>query len=126
MFYISALLRLTNGHVTSDGLLEILYQGEWYTTCRPNRYSSSNNHGSVVCKELGFEKGFVVSDGRRQSFNEYAYQLWHYTLYCKGNENSIYDCGDQRDVLHFSRYRCSYLAEYSCQSTYIYMYTCGA
>ena len=115
----SALVQLTNGHGTSDGLLEILFQGEWYTTCRPNQYSSQNNHGDVVCKELGFDEGFVVSDGRRKPISEYRYQLWYYHLYCEGTENSIYDCVIQRNVLYFSYYRCSYLAEYSCQSMYI-------
>ena len=69
-------MQLTNGNTTSDGQLEILYQGEWYTTCPPDRYNynynyyyyryypSYNNDGDVVCKELGYYGGAVLSGSR--------------------------------------------------------------
>ena len=117
-------MQLTTGNVTSDGLLQILYQGEWYTTCRPNNYYYNsyyyyyypypyNNHANIVCRELGYDGG-VVAFGRRRRLTEYMHQLWYYDLYCEGTEDSIYDCIHLNDIL--SRYYCSYLAEYSCQS----------
>ena len=124
-----ALVQLTNGNATSDGLLEILYQGEWYTTCRPNDYyyfhyyyyyyyPSYNSHGDVVCKELGYDGGVVVSERRQQLTYDYRYQLWYYDLYCEGTEHSIYDCVSQYGYDEFYNSYCSSIAEYSCQSKY--------
>ena len=116
---IIALVQLTNGNETSDGLLEILYQGEWYTTCDQGDYfyRSYNNHGEVVCKELGYDE--VVAFGRRRKLStEHRYQLWSYDLYCEGTEDSIYDCVSRYNNDKLSYSYCSYIAEYSCQSMY--------
>ena len=113
---IIALVQLTNGSGTSDGILKILYQGEWYTTCGPNDYSY-NNHEEVVCKELGYD-GAVTFGRRRKSYTEHRYQLWSYYLYCEGNENSIYDCVSHYNYNELSYSNCYYIAEYSCQSMF--------
>ena len=126
MIYFLALIQLINGSDSSNGLLKILYQGEWFTTCQPNRYnyfeyfyyysyySAYNNHADVVCKELGYDKGAVVFDRRRVLPSERQYRLWHNDLYCEGTENSLYDCKSRYyEVLS---YRCSYIPTYSCQS----------
>ena len=116
-------MRLTNGNGTSNGMLEILYQKEWYTMCSPSYYYyyyNSYNHGDVVCKELGYDGGVVVSNSRRQLTSEriYRYQLWYYYyLECEGTEDSIYDCVSRYGEF-FNSY-CSYTAEYSCQSMFI-------
>ena len=130
-------MQLTNGNQSSDGILEILYQGEWYTTCQPDDYnyyhyyiyyyyySAYNNHADVVCKELGYDKGAVAFGNWRRLASEQQYQLWYHDLYCEGTEDSIYDCVKHYGDLYYS---CSYVAEYSCQSTvwilhtYIYIY----
>ena len=119
-------MKLTNGNTTSDGQLEILYQGEWYTTCRPRDYYSSSlysygSHGDVVCKELGYYGGVVVSDQRWQPTYATRYQLYS-DLYCDGTEDSIYDCVSRYGYEKF-RYGCSYIAEYSCQSKHAISYT---
>ena len=113
-------MQLTNGNTTYDGQLEVLYQGEWYTTCRPRNYYSSSlysygSHGDVVCKELGYYGGVVVSGERRRHTFANRYQLWYIYLYCDGTEDSIYDCVSRYRYDEL-RYRCSYIAEYSCQS----------
>ena len=126
MVSLLALVQLTNGNQSSDGFLEILYQGEWYTTCRPNDYnyyhyyyyyypyySTYNNHADVVCKELGYNKGAVAIGRRRRLTSEQQYQLWQYDLYCEGTEDSIYDCVNRYEDFYYS---CSYIPEYSCQS----------
>ena len=134
-------MQLTNGNATSDGQLEILYQGEWYATCSPDRYNyhyyyyyyyyrypSYNNDGDVICKELGYYGGVVISGRRRQLTNENRHQLWYYDLYCDGTENSVYDCTGQYGYDDFYPGYCSYLAEYSCQSKHtsscVCMYAC--
>ena len=106
-------MQLTNGNTTSDGQLEILYQGEWYTTCPPR--DSYGSHENVVCKELGYYGGVVVSERRRQLTYRNRYHLWSSYLYCDGTEDSIYDCESRYGYDYFP-YRCSYIAEYSCQS----------
>ena len=120
-------MQLTNGNQSSDGLLEILYQGEWYTTCRRDDYNyysyyyyyhyyytpDYNNHADIVCKELGYDKGAVAFNSRQRVTSEYRYQLWYYDLYCEGTEDSLYDCVSHYDDLYYS---CNYIAEYSCQS----------
>ena len=119
-----ALVQLTNGNATSDGQLEILYQGEWYTTCPPRDYYSSSlysygSHGDVVCKELGYYSGVVVSDERRQL--TFSYQLWYSDLYCDGTEDSIYDCVGRYGYDEL-RFYCPYIAGYSCQSKHATSY----
>ena len=113
-------MKFTNGNKSSDGVLEIIYQGEWYTTCQPNDYSSYyynryvyNRHANVVCKELGYERGVIASDSRRRVTSE-QHQLWYYDLYCEGTEDSIYDCSTRYN--DFSYRYCYYVPEYSCQS----------
>ena len=110
-------MQLTNGTGASDGILEVLYQREWYTICSYYYYYSNNNDGSVVCKELGYDGGVVVSDNRQQTTSEYmyTYHLWPY-LYCEGSEDSIYDCINYYEEFSYSY--CSYIAEYSCQSMF--------
>ena len=115
-----ALVQLTNGSTSSDGQLNILYQGEWYTTCPLRDYYSSSlysygSHGNVVCKELGYYGGVVVSNRRRQLTYRNRYHLWSSYLYCDGIEDSIYDCESRYGYDNFL-YRCSSIAEYSCQS----------
>lgn len=112
-------MQLTSGNGSFNGILEILYQGEWYTTCQPRYYYSYytySNHGDVVCKELGFDGGAVAVSSRRMSrYLTYRYQLWYYDLYCDGTEDSIYDCTSRYSDFYYSY--CYYIAEYSCQST---------
>ena len=116
-----ALVRFTNGNGISNGMLEILFQREWYTMCSPSYYSyyKRYNHGDVVCKELGYDRGVVVSNSRQQLTSErmYRYQLWYHNyLECEGTEDSIYDCVNHYGEF-YNRY-CSYTAEYSCQSMF--------
>ena len=120
-------MQLTNGNGKFDGVLEILYQGEWYTTCRPSDYNyyynyyyyyyPYNNHGDVVCKELGYDGGVVAFYSRRPITYQYIYPLWDYSLYCEGTEDSIYDCFNRYGEFYYSS---CYAAEYSCQSMYAY------
>ena len=113
-------MRLTSGNGTSNGILEILSQREWYTMCSRSYYyfyNSYDNYGDVVCKELGYNGGVVVSRSRQQLTSErmYRYQLWrYYYLQCDGTENSIYDCNNRYGEFYYGY--CSYIAEYSCQS----------
>lgn len=122
--FILALVRLTNGNGTSNGILEILFQREWYTTCSPSYYYYNNryNHGDIVCKELGYNGGVVVSNSIRQLTSErmYRYQLWYYYyLECDGTEDSIYDCDNRYGEFYYSY--CYYVAEYSCQSMLLWI-----
>ena len=116
-------MQLVSGNGTSNGILEILYQREWYTMCSPYYYyyysNTYYNHGDVVCKELGYDGGVVVSDSRRQQTSErmYRYQLWYYYyLDCEGTEDSIYDCDNRYGEFYYTY--CSNIAEYSCQSKF--------
>ena len=75
----------------------------------------------MICKELGFDGGVVVSERRRQLTYDYRYQLW-YGLYCEGTEHSIYDCTSRYGYDEFSYSSCRYITEYSCQSKYAVFY----
>ena len=122
--HVLALVRLINGTETSNGILEVLYQREWYTICslssRSYYYYYYHNDGHTVCKELGYDGGVVVSNSTQQLTSEriYRYQLWrYYDLICAGNEDSIYDCVDH--YREFSSSYCYYIAQYSCQSMFV-------
>ena len=104
-------MQLSYGIHSSDGLLEILYQGDWYTTCQYFYYSNTN-HAEVVCKELGYDRGFVTFQRSNRFISESQYT---FRLNCKGTEDSIHDCIAHNGV-YFERY-CYSLAEYSCQGT---------
>ena len=113
-----ALVQLTYGFQPTDGFLEVLYQGEWYTICELNNY----NHADIVCKELGYDMGVVTFGRKKKLTSEQQYQLWSRSLYCKGTEDSIYDCVGRYDEFRFS---CPYLAKCSCQSMNMYNNSCN-
>ena len=103
-----ALVQLTYGSHSSDGLLEILYQGDWYATCQYPHYSNAE----VVCKELGYDRGFVSFQRSNRFISESQYK---FRPYCKGTEGSIYDCISHQGVYFVSN--CYSSTEYSCQGT---------
>ena len=123
MVSLLALVQLTHGSHSSYGLLEILYQGEWYTICGSYYYSNS---AKVVCKELGFDRGFVGMHRVYISSSESRDKLWiRYSYNCKATEGSIYDCVISHVYDRIVRRYCYGLANYSCQGMYniaIYLY----
>ena len=108
-----ALIQLTDGNTTADGYLEIFFQGEWYTTCQPF-YSNPDEHDrAVVCRELGYEAAATAN--RRNRDQKHDHLLWYY-LYCRGDENSIYNCNKCCTDQFYEDGSCSAVPEYSCQS----------
>ena len=106
-----ALIQLSNGNTTTDGYLELYFQGEWYTTC--GSYASEYN-AAVVCRELGYEGGGTASL-RLRDYTIHNHLLW-YDLYCNRNDDSVFDCGKCCGQFYEGYRSCSRIPEYACQS----------
>ena len=109
-----ALIRLTDGNTTADGYLEIFFQGEWYTMCIPFYSRNPDKYDrAVVCRELGYEG--AATTNRRNRDQKHDHLLWN-DLYCRGDENSVYNC-DKCCTDQFYEYQtCLAIPEYACQS----------
>ena len=103
-------MQLTDGNTSSDGYLEIFFQGEWYTTCS----NPDHNDGDVVCRELGHE-GVIDRSRRPRDSDAYTHPLWS-NLDCRGTEDSVFDCGSCCNLFVAESYYCGSIPEYSCQS----------
>ena len=68
----------------------------------------------MVCRELGHE-GVTDSSRRPRDNDIYALPLWS-NLYCRGKEDSVFDCGSCCGPFYANSYYCRSVTEYSCQS----------
>ena len=76
-------------------------------------YYNSKENAAVVCRELGYE-GVVAISKRIRNTTIHSDVLLR-SLYCSGNEDSIFDC-EKCCGLFYVGYSCQYVPEYTCQS----------
>ena len=92
-------LRLANGNRTSEGRVEIFYNGTWGTVCDD---SWDLRDAVVVCRQLGYPSALTAIG--RASFGPGIGTIWLDNVECRGSESSIDMCqhngwGDQ-DCVH--------------------------
>ncbi|KAJ8300514.1 hypothetical protein KUTeg_022033 [Tegillarca granosa] len=84
-------IRLSGGHTSKEGRVEIQYNGTWGTVC--DDYWDYRDAG-VVCRMLGFP-----SQGARAKssafFGRGTGPIWLDNVNCRGNESSISQCGNR-------------------------------
>ncbi|XP_033638727.1 deleted in malignant brain tumors 1 protein-like isoform X2 [Asterias rubens] len=90
-------LRLANGSSITEGRVEMLYQGEWGSICKP---SVKNLEATFICNQLGFQ----YSDGIK-SFGRGSGEVLVSGLNCNGNEGSILECYHKLDDSECAQYR---------------------
>ena len=84
-------VRLVAGsNVSSEGRVEMFYNGTWKSVCSHYRYSWDLKEANVVCRQLGFPGAVTASSawefGRKQE------GLWLSSPWCVGNEASLTEC----------------------------------
>jgi hypothetical protein len=78
-------VRLVSGTNSSNGRLEIYYNGSWGTVCNKG---FDNNDAQVVCNQLGLGKSSSVAyDGLGGSRN-----MWLESVECSGHEYRLTFC----------------------------------
>ncbi|CAH3104910.1 unnamed protein product, partial [Porites lobata] len=84
-------VRLVGGrNVSSQGRVELFYNGTWGTVCGQNWKLRDAN---VVCHQLGFEGAQSALIQTYTVFGRGKGNIWYFQLRCIGNESSLTDCG---------------------------------
>lgn len=86
--YCSDLVRLVNGGARQVGRVEVFVNGEWGTVCDDGFGLVDAN---VICRMLGYSRAIVARS--RAHFGQGSGKIWVDQLDCKGDEDSIFDCG---------------------------------
>ena len=89
--------------------MQILSGINWLPVCADRNWDT--NSGNVVCRELGFPgveriTTSTLDEGLRKM------NVWKYSLYCKGQEKTVFDCLLKDDLSS----RCHKLANVRCKS----------
>lgn len=82
-------IRLVGGANSTEGRVEISYNGEWGTICDD---FWDLNDAKVVCRQLGFSTALGAPKSAFFGAGDENLQIWMDNVHCKGTENSIDDC----------------------------------
>ena len=85
-------VRLVGGDKSSEGRLELYFNGVWGTVCRS--FDINSYYAHVVCRQLGYPEGNhqVLHNYGYQSSEERSRQIWLTGLDCVGAESNIGNC----------------------------------
>ena len=81
-------LRLVNGGDSTQGRVEVLYEGVWGTVCDDDW---DTNDAEVVCRQLGLPSGVAEAVGVAE-FGEGEDPIWLDNVLCDGSEARLDAC----------------------------------
>ena len=76
--------------MSSQGRVELFYNGTWGTVCG---YNWKLRDANVVCHQLGFGGAQSALIKTYTVFGRGKGNIWYFQLWCIGNESSLTDCG---------------------------------
>ena len=76
--------------MSSQGRVELFYNGTWGTVCGDNWKLRDAN---VLCNQLGFGGAHSALIMTQTVFGRGKGNIWYFQLRCIGNESSLTDCG---------------------------------
>ena len=82
-------VRLVGGNSTTEGRVEVLYNGTWGTICDDDW---DFNDAQVVCRQLGYEKAVDIGLYNYTDPGSDLVPVWLYNVSCTGNEADIMQC----------------------------------
>ncbi|XP_035676060.1 scavenger receptor cysteine-rich domain-containing group B protein-like [Branchiostoma floridae] len=80
-------IRLVGGRSSSEGRVEVYYDGQWGTVCDDD---FDMNDAHVVCRQLGY--GSAAEARSQAAFGEGSDPIWLDNLACGGSETNIGNC----------------------------------
>ena len=83
-------IRLIGGKDESQGRVELGLNGVWGTVCHE---SWDIHDAEVVCRQLGYRGALAATLRGPSSFTAGAGRIWATNFACKGEEQSLLDCG---------------------------------
>ena len=81
-------VRLVNGALPSEGLLEIYYAEQWGVVCDE---VFGDVDAQVVCRQLGYSSNGAKAYGGSLWGYSFA-PIWLSAVQCRGNESRLVDC----------------------------------
>ena len=90
-------VRLVGGNSSSEGRVEVSYDGDWGTVCDDNW---DHRDAMVVCRSVGYP--FVRSI--QVNFGEGTGQIYMDNLNCTGDEQTLMECHG----LHWGKHNCDH------------------
>lgn len=82
-------VRLVDGPSSNCGRVEVFYNGSWGTICS-NDSVAENDWGTVVCKQLGYER--VSETFNYSNFGKGEGRIWLDDLLCAPSNESVMKC----------------------------------
>ena len=80
-------MRLVGGSTSSEGRVELFYQGAWGTVCDDGW---DLNDATVVCKQLGFSSASAAP--HEAQYGQGTGDIILDNVSCSGTEERIFDC----------------------------------
>ena len=97
-------IRLVGGKDESQGRVELSLDGIWGTVCHE---SWDIHDAEVVCRQLGYRGALAATLRGSASFAAGTGRIWATNFACKGEEQSLLDCGHSGWGVH----RCDHTSD---------------